>query len=73
MDQLTQSPLCHSFCRKCKDEKDLRHDLPKQLRPFICEWHLGIFVETLKKEVNALKEVNEFVVVCDDISRGLSG
>jgi len=67
----THSALGHRLCRNRKDGKDLRHDLPKELGEFIRERDPSITIQTLKEEVNTLKEADECVVVCCDISHCL--
>jgi hypothetical protein len=49
----------------------LGHDLPKQLRDFARERHPNIGFKTLKKKVNAFKELDKRILVRHNISHRL--
>ena len=63
MYRLTRSPLCHCFCRKCEDRKNLRHDLPEKLCEVLRERDPGIVFQTLKEELNPFEEVPDCLIV----------
>ena len=71
MDRPTDPFLLHCLGRTCKYEKYLRHNLREKLRHFNCEWDIRVTLETLKEEVNTLKETGERIITRGDIPHHL--
>src|SRR6266849_3587849 len=72
-DELTPSPLFNLHRHNRKDREYFHHDFHHHVRHCLRWFQFFMTLETLEKALDPLKEIDEHVLACIHILRGLKG